>query len=69
MAKSLFVNAIKAIRQGQPELLDLFLKKHPEIATAKGPVEREGGTKVRLLLALHRTKGFADGALVWSMKP
>ena len=52
MNKSLFANAVKAIRQGQPELLEMFLKKHPEIATAKGPIEREGGTKVRTAAAV-----------------
>ena len=52
MTKSLFANAVKAIRQGQPELLEMFLKKHPGIATVKGSVERDGGTRVRAVVLL-----------------
>jgi len=38
---ALFTNAYKAITQGQPQLLSMFMKKHPHIVTITGPVKSE----------------------------
>ncbi|GMH47172.1 hypothetical protein TrVE_jg3061 [Triparma verrucosa] len=38
---ALFTNAYKAITQGQPQLLSMFIKKHPHIVTITGPVKSE----------------------------
>ncbi|GMH76270.1 hypothetical protein TL16_g07020 [Triparma laevis f. inornata] len=59
---ALFSNALKAITQGQPQLLTMFIKKHAHIVDITGPVssptqaqvDRETGKQVVLPEAIHQ---------------